>query len=88
MDRGTCDALYQETVQLMEHIREKLQAQHAGSITHFPVTQEETDDCTLIVRRSESIMEEEYEVKLEELNALRTQLLQFVRSLGTIKKDE
>ena len=82
MDRGDYLTLYQETVQLLEHIREKLQSQHTVSITHLPVTQEEMEECTVIIRKSESIMDDSFEVKLKEYHTIRTLLLQFIREIG------
>ena len=75
-------SLYQEASYLLEQIREMLQTRHTVSITHLPVTQEETEECTVIIRRSESIMDETFEVKLEEYHTIRSQLLQFIREIG------
>ena len=78
-----CDTLYQETVQLLERIREMLQTRHTVSIIYLPITEEETELCTVMVHRSKSIMDKAYEVKFEEFNALQTQLLQLIREIST-----
>jgi len=46
MDGAMCQ-LCQETIRLFMLIQEKLQKEHTISTTHFPITEEETELCTV-----------------------------------------
>lgn len=81
MDGEMCQ-LCQETVRLFMKIQEKLQKEHTVSTTHFPITEEDTEFCTVMVKKIETIVDKGYVNKMDELNVLQTQLLKFIREIN------